>query len=349
METIRIGIVGCGYWGPNLIRNFVELPGSEVAAVADLRESRLRHVRSKYPGIQTTRDYRELFKMDLDAAVVVTQPASHFAIARDFLQHGLGVLLEKPLTLCSRDAEELIELATRRGLCLMTGHTLEYNPAVRALKDLIQQGVVGRVLHISSVRTNSDLLQREVDVLWDLAPHDVSMLLYLLGQEPVSVSATAGSYLHPDLLDVVHLNIRYADGTTAHVHVSWIKPCKTRRLTVVGSNKTVVFDDVSPDQKIKIYEMRDHPQSKARSGGELSRSNHNEDPVIPDVELVEPLRLECEDFLRSVASGEEPQCGGQSGLRVVKILEAANRSLNNGGVFELVMPMERFVDEPARI
>ncbi len=349
MELIRLGVIGSGYWGPNLIRNFMDLPGSKVVAVADLRTSRLDHVRSRYPGIQTTEDYSTLFSMDLDAAVVATPPATHFEIAKDCLLNDLGVLVEKPLALNSRDAEELIDLADRRNLTLMSGHTFEYNPAVRALKQLIQKGELGNVYYIDSVRTNLGLFQRDLNVLWDLAPHDLSVLIYLLGDEPTSVGASGGSYVFGGIHDIAYLHLEFPGGVMAHVHVSWLDPNKVRRITVVGSQKMAVYDDVHPTEKIKIFDKGVDVPSYTDTYEEFKLSYRSGDVVIPRIDMAEPLRLECEDFINSVANGSEPQCGGESGLRVVKILEAANRSLQNGGGYELVLPSAQWLDERVSI
>jgi predicted dehydrogenase len=191
MEKIKVGVIGCGYWGPNLIRNFVEIPASQVVAVADLSEERLEHIKDRYPRIDVTKDYRTMFSMGLDAVVVATPPSTHFKIARDCLEHDLSVLVEKPITLRSRDAEELIEIGDRRGLTLMVGHTFEYNPAIQMIKEIIQSGELGEIYYIDAVRVNLGLFQPSLNVLWDLAPHDISILLYLLDRDGLSVRGLA--------------------------------------------------------------------------------------------------------------------------------------------------------------
>jgi predicted dehydrogenase len=203
MKPLRIGIIGCGYWGPNLIRNFVELPGSEVVAVSDLREERLAHIKSRFPSVKVTQDYETLFHMGLDGVVVATPPATHYQLARECLLHGLSVMVEKPLALNSGDCIDLIRLARLKGLALEVGHTFEYNPAVRTLRRIVQSGELGQVYYISAVRANLGLFQRDLDVMWDLAPHDLSMILFVLEQEPISVGATGGSYVIPRVHDIV--------------------------------------------------------------------------------------------------------------------------------------------------
>ena len=345
MDPIRLGVIGCGYWGPNLIRNFVNLPGSEVVIVADVNEKRLQYVRERYPSIETTEDYHTLFLMGLDAAVVATQPAQHFSIARECLHHGLSVLVEKPMALSSRDAEQLIELANERDLHLMSGHTLVYNSAVRALKDLIQSGELGEVFYIDSLRASLGPFRHDLDVLWDLAPHDISVLLYLLGHDPISVSASGGSHIHEGICDVANLSLLFPGEITANVQVSWLEPCKLRRVKVVGSHKMATFDDVAPVEKIKIYDARVDIQAHADTVIEFPLSYRLGDVVSPQIDSTEPLRRECEDFIRSIATGAEPECDGEFGLRVIRVLEAADRSLRNGNDHELIIAADRLVEE----
>jgi predicted dehydrogenase len=337
MTPLKIGVIGCGYWGPNLIRNFVEIPEADVAVVADLREARLAHIRGRYPGIQTTTDYRGLFSMGLDAVAIATQPATHYAIARECLLNDLPVLVEKPLALTSQEAEELVRLAQLKGLVLLPGHTFEYNPAVRTLKRIIQSGELGDIFYINSVRANLGLFQRDLNVVWDLAPHDVSVLLYLLGTEPVSVGASGGSYVTHGVHDIAYLHLEFPGRVVAHVHVSWLDPCKVRRLTIVGSKKMAVYDDVDPAEKIKIYDKGVDLPPYTDTFEEFKLSYRYGDVLIPHIADAEPLRLECKDFVRSVAEGTTPECTGESGVKVIRILEAASRSLGNGGGHEAVM------------
>ena len=347
MTPLKIGVIGCGYWGPNLIRNFVEIPESDVVVVSDLREARLAHIRGRYPGIKTTTDYRDLFSMGLDAVAVATQPATHYAIAHECLMNDLPVLVEKPLALTSRDAEELVRLAQLKGLQLLPGHTFEYNPATRALKKIIQSGELGQIYYINSVRANLGLFQRDLNVVWDLAPHDISVLLYLLDMEPVTVGASGGSYVTHGVQDIAYLHLEFPGRIVAHVHVSWLDPCKVRRVTIVGSKKMAVYDDVDPMEKIKIYDKGVDLPPYTDTFEEFKLSYRYGDVLIPHIQAAEPLRLECEDFVRSVADGTAPECTGESGLEVIRILEAASRSLNNGGGHELVILEEALFGEHA--
>lgn len=336
MESVNVGVIGCGYWGPNLIRNLVELPESNLVAVADLKPERLAHIKARYPGVQVTDDYVELFSMSLDAVVVATPPPTHFRIARDCLQHGLHVMVEKPLTLNSQDARELIRIAEERRLTLMVGHTFEYNPAVRALKDLIDRGELGKIHYVDAVRVSLGLFQPGVNVLWDLAPHDISILLYLIDSDPVLVNAQGADCIFKGKPDIVYLNLEFADGTLAHVHVSWLDPRKVRRTTVVGSKKMVVYDDVENLEKIKVYDKGVEVLPYTDTFGEFQCSYRYGDVVIPNIRFTEPLRLECQHFVECISSGSRPLTCGRNGLKVIRVLEAAQRSLHHGGAPEVI-------------
>lgn len=336
MEAIKVGVIGCGYWGPNLIRNLVDISQAEVVGVSDLRESRLNHIRNLYPRIFTTQNYKDLFSLNLDAVVVATPPATHYAIAKECLENGLNVLIEKPITTNSADAQELVDLAARKDLTLMVGHTFEYNPAVRALKELIDQGEIGQVYYMNSIRVNLGLFQRDLNVLWDLAPHDLSIFLYLLGMRPISVSAQGNDSVFKGIHDLVYLNLVFPNDVFAHIHVSWLDPCKVRRTTVVGSKKMVVYDDVEVNEKIKVYDKGVDAPEYTDTFSEFQCSYRSGDILIPNIRFVEPLRMECQHFLDSIQNHTEPQSSGKVGLEVVKILEAAQRSLMNGAEQEAI-------------
>lgn len=330
MEPVKIGAIGYGYWGPNLIRNFVELPTSVVVAVADLDEGRLNHVRERHPQIPiTTRNHQELFSLGLDAVVVATPPHTHYKIVRECLENGLHVLVEKPLTLSSADAEELIRVADACGRRLMVGHTFEYNPAVRALKEMIDAGELGEIYYIDAVRVSLGLFSSHLNVIWDLAPHDISIVLYLLGQAPVSVSAQGHSYVQRGVEDVAYMTMRFPNDVLAHMRLSWLDPRKTRRITVVGSKKMAIYDDVEPQEKIKVYDKRVNAIRRTDTFGEFNFAYHYGDIVSPFVRFDEPLRVECSHFIDCIRTGSTPQTDGRNGMRVVQIIEAAQESLKN--------------------
>jgi len=345
MEQTKIGVIGCGYWGPNLIRNIVELPNADLVAVADLREERLEHIQSRYPKIEVTRDYWDLFSMGLEAVVVATPPYTHFNIAKECLEHDLSTLVEKPLTLSSRDAEELISLAEERDLRLMVGHTFEYNSAIKVIKEIIHSGEIGEVYYIDAVRVNLGLFQPQSNVLWDLAPHDIAILIYLLESDPISVSAQGLDSLFRGVHDIAYLHMIFPGNILANIHVSWLDPCKVRRITVVGSRKMVVFDDVEPLEKIRIYDKGVEVPPYTNTYNEFQLSYRQGDVVIPYIPFVEPLREECNHFVESVRNRTVPQSDGIQGLKVVKVIEAATRSLENGGMQEMTFPEEIRVHE----
>jgi predicted dehydrogenase len=334
MERIRLGIIGSGYWGPNLIRNFVEIPNSEVVMVADLKKERLAYIATTYPQVLVTENYQDLFAQKLDAVVVATPPATHYTIAKECLQHGLSVLVEKPITLNSAHAAELIELADEKNLVLMVGHTFEYNAAVHAMKKLIDTQELGQIYYLDAARLNLGLFSRDLNVLWDLAPHDISILLFLLGKRPVSVSAQGNACVFPNIHDVAYVNMVFPDNINAHIHVSWLDPCKVRRVTVVGSKKMAVYNDIVGLEKVKIYDKGVETPEYTDSFGDFQFSYRYGDILIPNIRFQEPLKVECLHFLDCISHHTKPCSCGEDGLNVVKILEAAQRSLLNNGRME---------------
>lgn len=327
MEAIRLGVIGCGYWGPNLIRNFVEIPASEVVMVADLKEERLANISSRYPKIQTTQNYKDLFSQPIDAVVIATPPVTHYPLAKEALQHGLHVLVEKPITHNSQSAEELIALAAAKNLVLMVGHTFEYNAAVHTLKHLIDSGELGNIYYVDTARLNLGLFQPNINVLWDLAPHDISILLYILGRQPICVSAHGSPCVFDGIHDVVYIDMEFPDNILAHIHVSWLDPCKVRRTTVVGSKKMVVYNDIENTEKIKVYDICVDKPPYTNSYTDFQCNYHYGDVLIPYIRFIEPLRQECQHFIDCIQNGCEPRSSGRDGLEVVKILEAADASL----------------------
>lgn len=337
-RTLNIGVIGYGYWGPKLVRNFQESGHSRVMMVADRDQRRLNQVASTYPAVQLTNDHRELLlNPEIDGVVIATPVRTHFPLALEALSHGKHVLVEKPLAYTRQETDVLIQEAERRGLMLMVGHTFEYNPAVEMLRRLAQGGELGRIYYINSARTNLGIFQKDVNVLWDLAPHDISILLYVLGQDPIAVSACGESYVQPGIHDVARMTLTFPDQVQAHVHVSWLDPCKIRRTTVVGSKKMVVYDDVEMQEKIKIYDTGVDKPAHTDNYGEFHLSYRYGDIAIPRVAIDEPLKVECVHFVESILSGRQPRSNGHVGAKVVKILEAANASLRNNGCLEQII------------
>ncbi|HSR24513.1 MAG TPA: Gfo/Idh/MocA family oxidoreductase, partial [Candidatus Eisenbacteria bacterium] len=250
----RVGVIGCGYWGPHLVRNLHDMGEADLVAVSDARPQRLEHVASRYPGVRLFADHRQLLASDLDAVVVATPIHTHHAVTRDALLAGKDVLVEKPMATSVSDGVELVELARERGRVLMAGHTFVYNPAVSELRHLVREGGLGRIYYGDAARLNLGLFQRRANVLWDLAPHDVSILMHVLGDEPVAVSARGSACVCDGVHDVCYLELQFSSGASGHIHVSWLDPDKVRRLTLVGDRRMAVFDDVSSTSKLRIYD-----------------------------------------------------------------------------------------------
>ena len=331
-RQVRLGVIGCGYWGPNLARNFNELPDSVVSYLCDVDPRRLEHLCNLYPLAGLTTDYRDVLQdPEVDAVVVATPVRTHYPLAREALLAGKHVLVEKPIATSAPEARELCALARERGLVLMVGHVFKYNAAVEGLRDLIARGDIGRVYYAYSTRVNLGLYQKDVNVMWDLAPHDISILMFLLGERPAGVSARGSFYVKEGIHDVVYLTLDFPGHVLAHLHVSWLDPCKVRRLTVVGSEKMVVYDDLEPLEKLKVYDKSVGTVPYTESFGDFQFSYRYGPIHIPHINFTEPLKVECTDFLNAILAGQPPRCDGEDGLHVVQVLEAAQASLQEGG------------------
>jgi predicted dehydrogenase len=330
-EVLNVGIIGCGYWGPNLIRNFVQLSESDVVRVADLDETRLNHMRSLYPKIETTKDYREIIDdPDIDIVAVATPVHTHYRLAKEALAAHKHVLVEKPVAASVSEAEDLVTRAEGNGYRLMVGHTFLYTSAVAKMKEIINSGELGEIYYINSQRLNLGLFQQDINVVWDLGPHDISIILHLLDQVPRSVSAVGASHINPAVEDVAILTMEFSCNLFAFVQSSWLDPDKVRRMTVVGSRKMMVYDDVQATEKIKIYDKRVEKPKHYDTFAEFPYSYKYGDILIPKIDGTEPLRTELQHFIECIKGGKRPLSDGKSGLQVVKILEAAQRSLKNG-------------------
>ena len=328
----RIAVIGVGYWGPNLARNFEEMSNVELVAVVDKSPERIQKLTDRFPNIQPFGSYQELFDLNLDAVVIATPPATHHAIAKECLENGLNVLVEKPLALQSDHCEELIQIAESKGLILMVGHVYEFNPGIQYIKGLIDSGELGDIYYIDAVRASLGLFQPDLNVMWDLAPHDLSIVLYLLGQFPESISATGGSYVlnYLGVHDLGYMHLHFPDGAIANIRVSWLDPDKTRRITIVGSKKMLVFDDVGLE-KIKVFDKGVDIHPDTDNYGDFQAHYRYGDAVTPHINWYEPLRSECEHFISCIIEGKQPLTDGYDGLRVVKLLEASDEALQNGG------------------
>lgn len=336
MQPIRVGVIGAGYWGPNLIRNFYQIPDADLQIVCDLKQDRLDHIESLYSGIKTCQDKRDLIESDIDAVVIATPVSSHYALAKESLLAGKHILVEKPLAENSIQAQEIIRIAKEKGKIVMTGHTFLYNPAVQALKKIIESGELGDIYYINCTRVNLGLYQPDVNVLWDLAPHDVSILCYILGMEPESASARGGMYVKQGVHDVVYVTLNFPNSVLADIRLSWLDPNKIRQITVVGSKKMVVYDDIRQDDKVIIYDKGVEIQPYTDTYEEFHMAYRYGDEVPYPLEWEEPLRVECLQFIECIQQAKSPLCDGVQGLDVIRILEAAQNSLNNGGIREIL-------------
>lgn len=328
----RVALIGYGYWGPNLARNLRQLLTCDLAAVCDQNVNRLVEVKRLYSTSYTTTNFRDLLSEPTIEAVVIATPAqTHHALARESLLSGKHVLVEKPMAMSSAEAKDLIDIANRQKRVLMVGHTFEYSPAVHKIKELVTAGQIGDLYYIYSTRVNLGQVQRDLNALWSIAPHDLSILIYLLESMPLEVSARGASYLNKDVEDVVFVNLLFHGGVIAQVHGSWLDPSKVRRMTLVGSQKMIVYDDVADEGKVKVYDKGVY-RKDAENYGEFQYKLHSGDIHIPKIDMTEPLRNECAHFIECVQQGKKPLTDGESGLRVVKILEAAQKSMENRGM-----------------
>ena len=338
-QRTKVGVIGCGYWGPQLIRNLYEMSNVELVAVADTKLDRLEFVRRHYPGVALFSSHQELLESDVEAVVISTPIHTHHRLAMEALAAGKHIMVEKPLAASIDEAVQVINLARARGRMVMVGHTFLYNPAVQELRRLIADGDLGRIYYVDAARLNLGLFQRRADVMWDLAPHDISILMYILGKMPVAVSARGSRCVQDDVHDVAYLELLFENGVSAHVHVSWLDPAKVRRITVVGDSKMAVYNDVSLVEKIRVYDTGvESPMTN--NFGEFQLSYRHGQVTIPYITWQEPLRLELEHFVECARTGANPRTDGLQGLAVVSVLEAASSSLRQGGLrVDIAMPV----------
>jgi predicted dehydrogenase len=331
---IKMGVIGCGYWGPNLIRNFAAQQGAQLAYISDLDEKRLGHVGLVYPAAKKTTNYREILEdPEVQAVVVATPMSTHFPLGREVLEAGKHLFLEKPMATTSDDCRTLNALAKARGLQIMVGHTFVYTPAVRKIKTLMEAGELGEIYYVNISRVNLGLFQKDANVVWDLAPHDVAMLNHLFGADPVAVSAIGHCYVQKELgiEDVAFVTLEYPGKRLVHIHVSWLDPNKVRLCTFVGSRKMLVYDDVSPSEKIRVYDKGVDVQPHYENFGEFQLLYRSGDVFIPRLDTVEPLKAETTHFLDVIKGTATPLSSGEHGLRVVQVLEGACRSMAENG------------------
>ena len=350
---MKIAVIGCGYWGPNHVRNFLQSNKVEELFCCDLDQKRLDRIKKLYPTVKAVSDYKEILGMeDLDAAVIATPVSTHYQIAKDFLSRGKNVFVEKPFTHSSETAYELAKLAAEKQRVLMVGHTFEYTAAVNKIKEIIESGEIGRILYISCIRVNLGLFQPDINVVWDLAPHDISIILYLLGENPVSINSQGRAHFKSGIEDVATTTLNFKNGVIAFIHNSWLDPNKIRKTTIVGTRKMLVYDDIENQEKIKIYDKGIEVPPYYDSFAEFHFSYRYGDIYSPRIEDYEPLRKQCEHFIACIQNGRTPHSDGYNGLRVVSILEASSKSLKQGGkaiAIKMPRPIRKMKNIASRI
>jgi len=333
---VKVGVVGCGYWGPNLIRNFNEIEESDLTWCCDLDSNKLKAVKNKFPFVKISRDHNEILDDEsVDAIVIATPPDTHYKIAEKCLLKGKHVLVEKPIAFDVNQAQSLVETANKTNRILMVGHTFEFNPAVIKAREYINSGTIGDVYYIVSRRINLGIVRSDINAMWSIAPHDISILIFLLGVMPLTVRAWGSSFLKEGIEDVVFLNIQFPKNILAHIQVSWLDPHKIRDMVIVGSKKMIVYDDIDNEGKLKIYDkgvdkIENNLNQKSHFGEFHVRLRYG-DLLVPKLPNSEPLKKECEHFIECIKSNKKPLTDGENGLRVIKVLDAAYRSLKKDG------------------
>jgi predicted dehydrogenase len=329
---IRIGVIGYGYWGPNLVRNFFECPVTEVVAVADLNSDRLGLINRRYPSVETTTDYRDILRNPrIDAVAISTPVSTHFPLAMEALEAGKHVLVEKPMTATSEQALRLIEKADHRNLVLMVDHTFVYTGAVRKIRELIDQGSLGELYYYDSTRVNLGLFQHDVDVIWDLAVHDLSIMEFILPESPVAISATGIGHVKGAAENIAYVTAFYDSSLIAHLSVNWLSPVKVRRTLIGGSRQMIAYDDLENSEKVKVYDKGITVRNGSESVYKLLVGYRSGDIYCPQLDVTEALRIEAAHFVDCIETGKTPQTDGFAGLRVVSVLEAATKSMKERG------------------
>lgn len=328
---VKTGVIGCGYWGPNLIRNFRSTKNCEMVICCDKDEKKLERMKSLFPGIKTTTNYQDLLDAKLDAVAIATPVGTHYPLAKACLMADKHVLVEKPITRSSEECQDLINTAESRQRVLMVGHTFEYTAAVNKIKAIIDSGEIGEIMYVSSTRVNLGLFQPDINVIWDLAPHDVSIITYVLGKNPISVNAQGKAHYTKGIEDVAMTTLYYENGMIAFLHNSWLDPQKIRNMVFVGTKKMLVYDDISANEKIKIYDKGVEKPRYYDTFGDFHYAYRYGDIYIPKIDEHEALGEECRHFLHCIVENQIPRSNGYVGLNVIKVLEAANQSLTMQG------------------
>jgi len=331
--AVKIGLIGAGYWGPNFARIASNSATSELAWCSDLSDKNLDSMKKNYPSVKITKDYNDILNdKEVDAVIVATPAETHYKVAKDCLLAGKHVLIEKPMSYSTQECVELVEIAEKSGKKIMVGHTFEYNSAVRKIKEYIDKNELGDIYYIYLTRVNLGRIREDVNAMWNLAPHDVSMLIYFLGM-PLKVNAFGYSFIQKDIEDVVFMVLEFPNNVIAKIHVSWLDPSKIREMTLVGSKKMIVFDDMDNESKLRIYDKGVTKQLGDNNAyGQYQIKLRAGDIILPKIDMKEPLKEEYEHFIECVRDGKESISNGKVGLNVVKVLEAAQKSIKNNGM-----------------
>jgi len=339
--VIKVGVIGYGYWGPNLVRNLFEVGDTQVVAVSDMREDRLHQVRSRYPSVEITTDYRRLLdNPEIDAIAIATPVSTHYDLALQALQSGKHVMVEKPMTSSSQQAMRLIDEAARRKLTLLVDHTFVYTGAVRKIKEMVSCGRLGDIYYYDSTRINLGLFQRDVDVIWDLAVHDLAIMDFILPSSPCAVTATGITHVSGGPENLAYITMFFEENLIAHLNVNWLSPVKVRRTLIGGSKQMIVYDDMEPSEKVKIYDKGITVNGTPDSLYKALIGYRSGDMFAPQVDVSEALKVEIQHFADCIRTGAEPITGGQAGLRVVRVLESASLSMRQRGKLVSLLPDE---------
>lgn len=332
-----VAVVGCGYWGPNLIRNFRSLPDCRLKVMCDLNQQRLKHLHQLYPEVEVSTEFEKvLADPEINAVAIATAVRFHYPMAKASLLAGKHTFIEKPMAASVAECEELIEIAHKQGLILMIGHTFLYSPAVRKIKEIVKSGDVGDIRYISARRLNLGLYQKDINVAWDLAPHDISIILYVMGETPTFVNCSGSAHVTKKIEDVTSMCLTFKRNRSAIIQSSWLDPRKVREMTIVGSRRMIVYDDVAQIEKLKIYDARVETPPHYDTFADFHYAYHYGDMYVPYIKQEEPLKVETQHFLDCIRNKTKPISSGEQGLEMVRILEASSESLRqNGAAVEL--------------
>jgi predicted dehydrogenase len=331
-KTISVGVVGCGYWGPLLVRNFRGLANCNLKAVCEASEARLKHINGLYPDVEGVTDYKRfLNELALDAVVIATPVKSHYSLAKASLLAGKHTFIEKPMASSATECEELVDIAEDKGLILMVDHTFLYSSPVRKIVDIVQAGDLGDIRYINSRRLNLGLFQHDINVAWDLAPHDISIILHVLGEFPAAINCQGNAHVTPGIEDVTNISLSFRTKRFATIQSSWLEPRKIREMTIVGTRRMIVYDDLQTHEKIRVYDVRVERPPHYDTFAEFQYSYHYGDSYIPRLQQEEPLKVVCQHFVDCIEKKTEPVTSGRQGLELVRVLEAASASLKAKG------------------